>query len=174
MSHESPWLVEGASIYHLILTSTHTLVQENAVQFPTLAQMAHDYLAIPATSVSVERVFSKSWHICTDLRSSLKANMVTQALLTRVWIYSGLFTINPEAHSLHKQHVITVSNKQIQIYYFSRKTIYYTILYSILYSIYCIPYTIHPESYMYNIWLEPQREDTKDCIGGILIPCGCS
>ncbi len=78
---------------------------------PDACSMARDYLTIPATSVSVERVFSKSRRICINLRSSLKANTVTQALLTRVWIRSGLFTINPEAHSLCKQHVITVSDE---------------------------------------------------------------
>lgn len=53
--------------------------------------MARDFLAIPATSVSVERTFSKSRHICSDLRASLKAETVTEALLSKVWIRSGLF-----------------------------------------------------------------------------------
>jgi hypothetical protein len=35
-------------------------VQIHTTKFPIIAQMACDYLAIPATSVSVERVFSKS------------------------------------------------------------------------------------------------------------------
>lgn len=35
--------------------------------------MARDFLAIPVTSTSVERVFSRSRHICTDVRSSLQA-----------------------------------------------------------------------------------------------------
>jgi hypothetical protein len=56
--------------------------------------MARDFLAIPATSVSVERVFSKSRHICSDLRSSLKADTVTEALLAKVWIRSGLLDVN--------------------------------------------------------------------------------
>ena len=62
--------------------------------FPTIARMAHDLLAIPATSVSVERTFSKSRHICSDLRSSLKAQTITEALLSKVWIRSGLFEVN--------------------------------------------------------------------------------
>ncbi len=64
--------------------------------------MARDYLAIPATSVAVERVFSKSRHICMDLRSSLKAEMVTQALLTKTWIQSGLFEMNPPREKRRK------------------------------------------------------------------------
>jgi len=60
-----------------------------------ISRMARDFLAIPATSVSVERTFSKSRHICMDLRSSLKAESVTQALLSKVWIHNGLLDINP-------------------------------------------------------------------------------
>lgn len=56
--------------------------------------MARDFLAIPATSVSVEQTFSKSRHICTDLRGSLKAETVSKALLSKVWIRSGLFDVN--------------------------------------------------------------------------------
>lgn len=61
--------------------------------FPTVARMARDFLPIPATSVSVERVFSKSRHICTDLRSSLRAETVREALLTKVWIRNGLLDV---------------------------------------------------------------------------------
>jgi hypothetical protein len=63
--------------------------------FPTIAKMARDFLAIPATSVSVERTFSKSRHICTDLRSSLKEETITKALMTKVWIRDGLFKMVP-------------------------------------------------------------------------------
>ncbi|GLB41336.1 hypothetical protein LshimejAT787_0905510 [Lyophyllum shimeji] len=38
-----------------------------AAAFLTIARMARGFLAIPATSVFVERTFSKSRHICTDL-----------------------------------------------------------------------------------------------------------
>ena len=42
-------------------------------------------------SVAVERVFLKSRHICANLRSSLKEKTIMMALLTKVWIWSGLF-----------------------------------------------------------------------------------
>jgi hypothetical protein len=64
--------------------------------------MARDFLAIPATSVSVERTFSKSRHICSDLRSSLKAQTITEALLSKVWIRSGLFEVNPPIVKMKK------------------------------------------------------------------------
>ena len=57
----------------------------------TVARMARDFLAIPGTSVSVERLFLKSGHICTDLRTSMKADTLMKSLLTAVWIKSGLF-----------------------------------------------------------------------------------
>ncbi|PPR01987.1 hypothetical protein CVT24_011114 [Panaeolus cyanescens] len=56
--------------------------KDNAAAFPILAKMARDFLAIPATSTPVERVFSKSRHICSDLRSSLKAETISMALLS--------------------------------------------------------------------------------------------
>ncbi|KAJ3912901.1 hypothetical protein F5877DRAFT_53328, partial [Lentinula edodes] len=49
---------------------------------------------IPATSVSVERTFSKSHHICSDLRALLKAKTIQKALLAKVWIHSGLLDVN--------------------------------------------------------------------------------
>jgi hAT family C-terminal dimerisation region len=68
-----------------------------------IAKMARDYLAIPATSVSVERVFSMSRHICSDLRSSLKEDTVKMALLTKEWIHSGLFEMMPRT-VLRRKH----------------------------------------------------------------------
>src|ERR1700733_395610 len=77
--------------------------QKNAESFSTPARMARDFFAIPATSVSVERVFSKSCHICTDLRSSLKAETISEALLSKVWIREGLLDVN-ELKPPRKKH----------------------------------------------------------------------
>lgn len=78
-------------------------VQNLSGILPTVALVARDILAIPATSVAVERVFSKSRHICTDLRSSLKAETVREALLTKVWIRGGLLGMvqKPTVHPKH-------------------------------------------------------------------------
>ena len=59
-----------------------------------ISLMAHDFLAIPATSVSVECTFSKLRHICSDLRCSMKADTITQSLLSKVWIRNGLLDPN--------------------------------------------------------------------------------
>src|SRR5271168_2897737 len=48
----------------------------------------------PCTALRLCRV--KSRHICTDLRSSLKENTIKMALLTKVWIHSGLFEMMPK------------------------------------------------------------------------------
>ena len=53
--------------------------------------MARDFLAIPGTSVAVERLFSKSRHLCGELRSSLKAHTITEAMLSKCWIKDGIF-----------------------------------------------------------------------------------
>jgi hAT family C-terminal dimerisation region len=55
--------------------------------------MARDFLAIPATSTSVKRVFSRSRHICSDLRSSLKAGNNSETLLAKLWIRNGLLNV---------------------------------------------------------------------------------
>jgi hypothetical protein len=97
-------LLESMSLRFLIcqLAADMDVPQKIAARFPTVARMARDFLAIPGTSVSVERTFSKSRHICTDLRSSLKAPTIQQALLTKAWIRSGLFEMNPPVEKRRK------------------------------------------------------------------------
>ncbi|EKM50366.1 uncharacterized protein PHACADRAFT_263627 [Phanerochaete carnosa HHB-10118-sp] len=64
--------------------------------------MARDFLAIPATSVSVERLFSASRHLCTDLRSSFRAQTVTEAMCVKQWIRAGLLEVIPARSSKKK------------------------------------------------------------------------
>jgi hypothetical protein len=67
-----------------------TLVQKNAKDFPVLAKMARDFLAVPGASVSVECLFSSSKHICAATCSSLTASTITQALCVKHWYRSVL------------------------------------------------------------------------------------
>jgi hypothetical protein len=56
--------------------------------------MACDFLTIPGVSVSVERLFLKSRHLCTDLQGLLKAATITEAMCARQWLCKGLFKFN--------------------------------------------------------------------------------
>lgn len=51
-------------------------------QYPTLAAIARDYLAIPAAGVGVERLFSTARDICTYRRYRLKPSSVKLLMMT--------------------------------------------------------------------------------------------
>ena len=73
-------------VNNLVLNSNECsslLLQAHLHEFPVIVHMAH---AIPRTMVSVECLFSKSWCICTDQHSSLKAATLTQAIYTEEWL----------------------------------------------------------------------------------------
>ncbi len=59
-------------------------------EFPVISLMARDFLAIPASSTSVERLFSSAQHLCADSWSSMKAETITQSKLVKMWIKEGV------------------------------------------------------------------------------------
>ncbi|KAF5328268.1 hypothetical protein D9758_017841 [Tetrapyrgos nigripes] len=63
---------------------------------------ACDFLAIPGTSVSVEQLFSKSCHLCSDVHSSMKAETTTQAMYAKVWLKDGFFEFHSHKLISHK------------------------------------------------------------------------
>lgn len=67
------------------------LLKTNADDFPVIAAMARDFLAIPGTSVSVERLFSTARQLCQDLRSSLHEQTIMEAMLVRAWLRAGMY-----------------------------------------------------------------------------------
>jgi len=72
------WKVIRLVLWGEIHTDAPLFNQVHGSSFSTIARMACDFLVIPATSVSVERTFSKLRHICSNLRSSLKAQTITE------------------------------------------------------------------------------------------------
>lgn len=72
--------------YCLIFPDADSSFGTNERDFPVIAAMARDFLAIPGTSVSVERLFSTARQLCQDMRSSLAAEMIMEAMLTRAWL----------------------------------------------------------------------------------------
>ena len=53
--------------FHFSYSYNYSLLvwQDHERDFPIISRMARDFLAIPGASVSVERLFSKSRHLCT-------------------------------------------------------------------------------------------------------------
>ena len=58
----------------------------NEKRFPNLSFMARDFLGAMATSTPSERAFSKSRHIVTDFRCSLKGNTIEALNLVQDWL----------------------------------------------------------------------------------------
>ena len=54
--------------------------------YPTLARMARDYLAIPATSASSERLFSSGKLLITDNRNSLGEYTIEAVECLKCWL----------------------------------------------------------------------------------------
>jgi hypothetical protein len=59
--------------------------KNNQQQFPNLSQMARDYLAIPASSVPCEQVFSAGKNLITDKRNRLVGKTVRMCLCLKSW-----------------------------------------------------------------------------------------
>lgn len=54
--------------------------KKHSVRFPWLSPLARLFLAIPAGSASIERVFNHAKHLITDVRSSLTSDLVERIL----------------------------------------------------------------------------------------------
>jgi hypothetical protein len=62
------WWKVSVILYVLLLLLT-TALQIHTVDFPVLACITHDILAIPGVSISVEQLFSSSKHTLSDAHS---------------------------------------------------------------------------------------------------------
>lgn len=54
--------------------------------YPSLGKMARDYLAVPATSASIERIFSSGKDLVTDKRGSLAPETIRECLCLKAWM----------------------------------------------------------------------------------------
>lgn len=78
--------------------------RSNRHTFPTLARVAAKVLIIPATSVAVERLFSKVKQLVTPQRASLSAERIDQIMLIKENI--GAY---PHALSAYKKTALDAS-----------------------------------------------------------------
>jgi hypothetical protein len=60
----------------------------NSKKYPNLSRMARDYLAIPGTSASSERLFSSGKLMITDTRSRLSASTIQACQCLKSWYKS--------------------------------------------------------------------------------------
>jgi len=58
--------------------------RENAHQYPTLATLARQYLAVPASTAEVERLFSQAGLQMTDRRNRMAADLLEDLLIIKV------------------------------------------------------------------------------------------
>ena len=62
----------------------------NQIQYPRLAKMAMDYLAIPSTSVPSEECFSISKNLITDKRNKLAGKTIRSCMCLKSWFSGSL------------------------------------------------------------------------------------
>ena len=64
--------------------------QIHVVDFPVLACITQDVLAIPGVSISMERLFSSSKHMLSDSCSAMTAESASKTVVAKEWLKKGL------------------------------------------------------------------------------------
>ena len=89
MDNPLPWWKVSTFGFILIVMRSNvklSLCQACAHEFPIISHIAHDYLAISGTIISVKQLFSKSCHLCTNQHSPLKAKTIMETMCTKEWL----------------------------------------------------------------------------------------
>lgn len=63
----------------------------NAARFPVVALIARDYLAVPLSSASAERIFSSSADLLNHDRNRMRPELATRCMCLRSWNRLGIF-----------------------------------------------------------------------------------
>ncbi|CUA67902.1 Zinc finger BED domain-containing protein DAYSLEEPER [Rhizoctonia solani] len=71
-------------------TSTLGWWKVHCLHFPTVGHMARDFLCIPASSVSVERLFSQCKLTMSDVRSSMLFETARRRICCQHWMKAGI------------------------------------------------------------------------------------
>ena len=83
--------MEGEFLFHISIVAAESFCsQKHVVDFPMLACIACDVLAIPGVSISVEQLFSSSKHMLLDSCSAMTAESVSKTVLAKEWLKKGL------------------------------------------------------------------------------------
>src|SRR6266536_720838 len=70
--------------------------KNNSYKYPILSVLARRYLAIPATSASVERLFSVTSNIITKNRNKLSLNTIKQLISLKNWLLHDIEDLEKE------------------------------------------------------------------------------
>jgi hypothetical protein len=77
-------------IFYVLLLLPMTALQIHAVDFPVLACITCDILAIPGVSISVEWLFSSNKHTLSDVCSAMTAESTSKTVVAKEWLKKGL------------------------------------------------------------------------------------
>ena len=66
------------------------MLQIHAVDFPMLACITHNVLAIPGVSISVEQLFLSSKHTLSYLCSTMMAESASKTVVAKEWLKKSL------------------------------------------------------------------------------------
>jgi hypothetical protein len=79
------------------------ILQNHANDFPVLALIAHDVLAIPGVSIFIECLFLSSKHTLSNVHSSMTAESMSKAITTKEWLKKGF---GYKVHYLENIHIL--------------------------------------------------------------------